>query len=308
MKKQILITVTFIFCLVSAMAQKGSITNIRVSQGTGDEVRLIDILFYLTGNDPFYDITLEVSFDNGASYTAIDNSNVTGALIVAPGSDIHLVWDGRVNYSTQNANFSLIKITATTSTCGDDFVDTRDSKSYSTVPIGSQCWMKENLNYDQSSYGNDWCYNDDPNYCDLYGRLYDWAAVMQVSSSSNSIPSGVQGVCPAGWHVPSDAEWTVLTDFLGGELVAGTHMKSISGWNSNGNGDNSSGFTALPGGYRSLNFGTFSNAGFRGYWWSATENSSYDAWYRSLYYNNAYVYRYDSNKSYGFSVRCIRDE
>ena len=93
--------------------------------------------------------------------------------------------------------------TITTWACGDDIVDTRDSKTYTTVQIGTRCWMKENLNY---VTGNSWCYNDNTDNCDTYGRMYDWNTIMNGASSSNSVPSGVQSICPDGWHLPSDAE------------------------------------------------------------------------------------------------------
>ena len=114
MKKQIIFTLTFLLCFVAAIAQNGSITNIAVSQGTGNDLRMVDILFDLAGIDTFYDITLEVSFNDGADYVAIHNANVMGDTIVASGSDIHLVWDGSVNHSAQSAQLARIKITATT--------------------------------------------------------------------------------------------------------------------------------------------------------------------------------------------------
>jgi uncharacterized protein (TIGR02145 family) len=186
--------------------------------------------------------------------------------------------------------------------CGQLNIDYQ-GQIYHTVEIGSQCWMKENLNYET---GNSWCYDDDPANCDVYGRLYDWATIMNGASSSNEVPSGVQGICPDGWHIPSDAEWDVLVIYLGGSNIAGYKMKSTSGWNNDGNGDNSSGFAAFPGGYRNTG-GDYSGLDFNGYWWTATENNAADAWRRGLYYSSDGVFRYNYNKSYGFSVRCVRD-
>ena len=120
---------------------------------------------------------------------------------------------------------------------------------------------------------------------------------------------GATSACPDGWHLPSDDEWTTLIDFLGGEDVAGGKMKETgtTHWNSPNTGaTNSSGFTALPGGYRNTN-GNFGSKGYSGRWWSATEYSSTDAWYRRLSSNHDGVYRYSYVKERGFSVRCVRD-
>jgi len=113
-------------------------------------------------------------------------------------------------------------------------------------------------------------------------------------------------LAPKGYHVPSDAEWTVLTNYLGGENVAGTKMKSTSGWNDQGNGTNSSGFSGLPGGYRNFN-GTFYFQGYYGCWWSASEGNADGAYYRYLNHVNGFLYRYSLSKGRGFSVRCLRD-
>jgi uncharacterized protein (TIGR02145 family) len=127
---------------------------------------------------------------------------------------------------------------------------------------------------------------------DTYGVLYNWPAVM------------TEGICPTGWHIPSDGEFTELTDFLGGESVAGGAMKSTSGWNNGGNGSNSSGWTGLPGGYRYS--GGFDDNGYYGDWWSASESGSY-SWLRKLNYDYDSVYRYDYYRDFGFSARCVRD-
>ena len=172
------------------------------------------------------------------------------------------------------------------------FTDPRDDQTYTTIDIGSQTWFAVNLNYNT---GNSWCYDNNGSNCDIYGRLYTWEAATSA--------------CPDGWHLPNDIEWTTLIDFLGGEDVAGGKMKETgtTHWNSPNTGaTNSSGFTALPGGYRSPN-GNFYDKGRYGYWWSATEYSSTDAWSRVLYYYYDEVHRYGSSKEYGFSVRCVRD-
>ena len=189
--------------------------------------------------------------------------------------------------------------------CGQLTIDYH-GQTYHTVKIGDQCWMKENLNYQT---GNSWCYDNNSDNCGIYGRLYDWATIMNGASSSNEVPSGVQGICPDGWNIPSDAEWDILADYLGGNGVAGGRMKETgtTHWNSPNTGaTNESGFTALPGGYRSPTW-DFNYLGNHGRWWSATEGTKDDAWSLRLYYSDAKVNRYSTNKGIGFSVRCLRD-
>jgi len=174
----------------------------------------------------------------------------------------------------------------------DTLFDSRDGKKYIAVKIDTQIWMAENLNYNTN---NSWCYDDSSSNCDKYGRLYTWEAA--------------KNACPAGWHLPSDTEWTTLTNYLGSEDVAGGKLKSTKGWNSPDSGaTNSSGFTAIPGGYRDL-YGTFYHIGFWGMWWSSTENYTAFAWFRYLGYDRSNVFRdYFFNKNNGFSVRCLRDK
>lgn len=189
--------------------------------------------------------------------------------------------------------------------------------TYTSIVLGNgQEWMAENLRTttyangdpipnvtDGNQWGNlttgAWAhYNNDSQYENPYGKLYNWYTV-----------DDPRNVCPTGWHVPTDAEWTVLSDYLGGSAVAGGKMKSTGTqyWLSpNTDATNERGFSGIPGGNRNLD-GTFSIIGYYGYWWSSTENSSGSAWYHQLYYYNGYVSRYDDNKKHGFSVRCIRD-
>jgi len=207
------------------------------------------------------------------------------------------------------------------------YKDNRDDKIYAYVTIGTQVWMTENLAYLPSVVGPGtgsnstayyYVYGYDgsdvatakatSNYT-TYGVLYNWPAAMNGSASSISNPSGVQGICPSGWHLPSDAEWTILIDYLGGEDVAGGKMKEtgFSHWTSPNTGaTNESGFTALPGGYR-LGDGNFNAVGIYGKWWSSTESGTLSAWYRYLGYDFSYVYRLSYSKELGFSVRCLRD-
>jgi len=219
----------------------------------------------------------------------------------------------------------VVSFTTTGGTGGDGtFTDSRDGHVYQYKTIGSQTWMAENLallpSVSYASVGSST--STDPyfyvygyegstvasaqgtaNYL-TYGVLYNWPAAMNGASSSNSVPSNVKGICPSGWHLPSDAEWTILTDYLGSG--AGTKMKATSGWNNDGNGDNSSGFTALPGGYRGSG-GSFSYLGSLAYFWSSSENDASDAWDRGLGCSYDGVNRNYASKSYGVSVRCLQN-
>lgn len=198
--------------------------------------------------------------------------------------------------------------------CGQPIVDSRDGKTYSTVLIGAQCWMSQGLNYgtkingsvNQSDNGipEKYCYSNDDQNCTVYGAIYQWGELMQYSANP-----GVQGLCPQGWHLPTDAEWTALSTFLGGEAIAGGKMKEAGTlhWQSPNTGaTNSTGFTALPGGYREP--GTSFN-GLSAYlnYWTSTSNATNEAWDRHLNYFSEYIARGSYSTSYGFYARCLRD-
>ena len=211
------------------------------------------------------------------------------------------------------------------------FTDSRDGKVYKTVTIGEQVWMAENLAYLPSVVGPATESDTDPYY---YVYDYDGTDVDEATATENYQTYGVLynwpaaiTACPDGWHLPSDAEWTQLEEYLiaNGYNYDGTttgnqiakSMANYSGWNTSstvgavGNTDypeyrNKSGFTALPGGYRYYN-GTFIYLGGNGYWWSSTQDSTSYAWLRYLRCYNSNVYRDYYNKENGFSVRCVRD-
>jgi len=182
------------------------------------------------------------------------------------------------------------------------------------VTIGTQVWSTKNLNVSTFRNGDPipeaktieeweragenkqpaWCYyNNDPANGAKYGKLYNWYAV-----------NDSRGLAPVGYHIPSDAEWTKLVDYL--ESDAGTKMKSTQGWVSDGNGTNSSGFSGLPGGSRGDD-GPVDAIGGYGFWWSSSENLTLYAWGRYLQYFSGGVYRGNYGKAEGFSVRCLRD-
>ncbi|HQA75815.1 MAG TPA: fibrobacter succinogenes major paralogous domain-containing protein [Salinivirgaceae bacterium] len=207
------------------------------------------------------------------------------------------------------------------------FTDIRDGTIYQFVTIGGQVWMAENLKYLPSvvgygtGSGTKPCYyvygyngtdvaeaKATENY-NTYGVLYNWSAAMNGAASSNTYPSGVQGICPSGWHLPSDIEWIQLVAYLGGDEVAGCKLKEAGTthwYGPNEGATNETGFTALPGGLRgSDNY--FSSIGFSGFWWSATERQDLDTWSRSMNYNDSTILKNHRYKDMGFSVRCVRN-
>jgi len=197
-----------------------------------------------------------------------------------------------------------------TNTYGTNTVtDCRDNQTYKTVVIGTQTWMAENLNY---AVDSSWCYESSVDSCAKYGRLYQWASAMGLSATYNTTSaSGVistpqQGVCPVGWHIPTDAEWTTLGNTVGGEDVAGTALKSTNGWYNDGNGTDTYGFSALPAGRRYY-YGSFYYVGGYADFWSATEYDTDLAygWYLGYGIAGMYANYYDEDGA--FSVRCLKD-
>ena len=199
-------------------------------------------------------------------------------------------------------------------------------KTYNSVIIGMQCWMTENLNIgsaipgsqDQANNGviEKYCYNNISANCDVYGGLYQWAEMVQYlngatnTASWNPAPTGnVQGICPSGWHLPSDADWSSLAAYLGGTSVAGGKMKETGTvhWAAPNTGaTNSSWFTGLPAGDRDLS-GSFIFLATYGDFWTSSEANSTQAWYRNLNTGNETLYIGGYYKSDGFAVRCLKD-
>ena len=221
----------------------------------------------------------------------------------------------------------------TTVACGDSVLF--DNYWYETVLIGDQCWFAENLRTTVYANGDvipagvsggGWgeleglgattvygegssvftCvdYSPDIDACDEaqslaeYGRLYNWYAV-----------DDARGLCPSGWHVPTDGEWTGLEDYIASQGFAGFRgqaLKSTTGWSAGGNGTDDFGFSAPPGGYRDFSSGHFLLAGELGYWWSSSPDGG-DAWCRYMGYLYSDILRDKYNPLLGFSVRCLRD-
>ncbi|MEA3479728.1 MAG: FISUMP domain-containing protein [Bacteroidota bacterium] len=204
-----------------------------------------------------------------------------------------------------------------------------EGQVYNTIQIFSQCWLKENMNAGTMIPGNQnmedneiiekYCYDDDPANCEIYGGLYQWDEMMDYKTAM-----GARGICPEGWHVPTDEEWKVLEGAVDSYygigdsewddawedrgVNAGKNLKSITGWHVN-TGSDLFGFTALPGGDRGTD-GLFYVLEACCCLWTSTEYKNNDAWAwgRSIHYSNGSVYRsYNNPKGYGFSIRCLRD-
>jgi len=205
-----------------------------------------------------------------------------------------------------------------TVTCG--------GQTYKTVQIGSQTWMAENLNYNASGSV---CYGNESSNCTTYGRLYNWATAMGLDPSCNSstcasrVQSKHRGICPSGWHIPSNEDWDQLFRYADGTSgtsspydspTAGKHLKAKTGWSScgpSGSGspyscEDTHGFSALPGGIGNSD-GGFYGVGNYGIWWSASEYSSSYAYFRGMNYDIEYAYWNYNDKTYSFSVRCVQD-
>ncbi|MEZ5196814.1 MAG: fibrobacter succinogenes major paralogous domain-containing protein [Bacteroidales bacterium] len=207
--------------------------------------------------------------------------------------------------------------------CGDILTDI-DDNTYNTVQIGTQCWMAENLNVGTMINGGSsqtdnstiekYCYSNNTTNCVTYGGLYQWDEMMQYVTTE-----GTQGICPTGWHLPTNAEWMTLEEEV--ESTAGVNWNTLgfrgtdaggnlketgtTHWNSPNTGaTNSSGFTGLPGGQRVA--GSFYDLSSRAIFWSSSGDGA-ENWFRFLHYDDARVGRHHDYQAYGFSVRCVRD-
>jgi len=217
--------------------------------------------------------------------------------------DVELEHNGRIEYTVEG-DYDSRDYRTSNENMGQKktFTDSRDGKKYEMVKIGKQTWMAENLNYNASGSK---CYDNNPANCQIYGRLYNWTTAKKA--------------CPAGWHLPNNKEWNVLTTAVGGEEIAGEYLKATIGWNWNsyegksGNGTNAYGFSALPAGDGGSN-GSFGSVGHNGFWWSSSEYDNGNAYLRSMHCCNykyatyqTYVRSYEYYKSGFLSVRCLQN-
>lgn len=217
---------------------------------------------------------------------------------------------------------------------GPDLTDI-SGNIYPTVTNGSQTWIAKNLKVTKYSDGTvipqvvessqwqdlttgAWCYyNNSTSNGTTYGKLYNWYAVAGIYNTASLLnPALRKKLAPSGWHIPTDAEWTILTDCLGGENLAGGKMKAIGTMQSNTgiwlspntDATNSSGFTGLPGGYRNVEYlFPYYSIGGECSWWSSSEFDITNAYNRTLKLNSGVAFKYNNNKNFGFSVRCVKD-
>jgi uncharacterized protein (TIGR02145 family) len=304
--------------MLTLHAQAQRVTNVTAEQ-QGQELL---IHYHLEADGPV-EVQLYLSTDRGSRWEGPLNS-CAGDVgpNVAPGTGKHIRWNVLQDRELVGDGIAF-KVVAKGGvkkewlnpalTYGS--VSDIDGNTYATIQIGKQVWMAENLRTARYRNGDPipnvtgdrkwkglssgaWChFRNDQKYELPYGKLYNWYAVVDR-----------RGICPRGWHVPSDAEWTILINHLGGENMAGGKLKSRTLWDAPNTGaTNGSGFTGHPGGYRSDGNGFFLYLGRYGYWWSASEIGTEYAWFRFLNYYNEGVSRYSNVKRNGFCLRCVRD-
>ncbi|OYT15060.1 MAG: hypothetical protein B7C24_15050 [Bacteroidetes bacterium 4572_77] len=275
----------------------------------------------ITARGVCWNTTTNPSLENNIGYTSDGSgtgdftSNITGL------TENTTYYVAAYAINKKGTAYGQIKNFTTEISCGQLTIN-YGGQLYHTVQIGTQCWMEENLNIGTRINGSQemqanssiekYCYDDSEENCDTYGGLYQWNELMQYATQE-----GVQGICPDGWHIPTDNEWKQMEMYLGmsqseadNEGPRGTDegrkLKSTSGWNYDGNGTNSSGFSALPWSAR-YSDGEFGSLGISGYWWSSTEGSDSVSWSRRLSNSNDQVFRWDYPKTYGYSVRCLKN-
>jgi uncharacterized protein (TIGR02145 family) len=296
--------------------QTGSITNINTAQRT-DGSMIVDIYYDLTGSNPQYVISVEASFNSGTNFAMLSQVSGDAGAGVTPGAGKHIVWNFGAEFPGSYSTTTKIRIRAYLNNCFY-FIDPRDNQEYSTIQIGTQCWMVKNLNIgnmipggtDMTDNGQieKYCYGDNPANCDIYGGLYQWDEMMQYLTTPST-----QGICPDGWHLPSYDEYTVLTNYLGGASVAGGKIKETgtTHWLSPNTGaTNESGFTALPGGIRWSDTNFIGLHGYANFWISTeyiTAPPVDHAWYAYLQYLYTEEQFVIHTKQYGLSVRCLRN-
>jgi uncharacterized protein (TIGR02145 family) len=312
--KTITLLLTFLFIFSGSKAQTVTVTDV-----VQDGQKLI-VSYDITGGTGNYEVSLFCSTDDGTTWAGPlkSVSGDVGKNISASGSK-KLTWtvlSDRAGLDGDKIRFKVkaVKAEKRVKDIDANFVSDIDGNTYETVKIGSQIWMSENLktskyrdgspiptNLDDVKWANTSSgayaiYNNDPANNSTYGKLYNWYAVTDR-----------RDLCPTGYHVPSDEEWSILENFLGGTNVAGGKMKTATGWKSPYvKATNESGWSGLPGGYRTNN-GVYSSVTYYGYWWSTAESSSSSSWYRYLGMDNGNSIRYSYNNQAGFSVRCLMD-
>lgn len=276
---------------------------------------MVAIALFLSACDDDSGSNASVSqVDSSSSIEISSNSSELSSSSKLSSSSVTLSSSSSIPLSSSVEESSFLGGDCTNTYGTNTVTDCRDKQAYKMVVIGTQTWMAENLNY---AVDSSWCYNNSPDSCAKYGRLYQWASAMGIDSTYNSITWGGsdvnhQGICPAGWHVPNNDDWQTLYEYVdannGGEGV-GTSLKSTTRWEAYSSvdiGTDLFGFLALPAGYRDE--GKFDNIGNNAYFWSAAEYNSNTAHYWLMNYFNESFFDYTNyNKHNGRGVRCLKD-
>ena len=289
------------------------VENVTFSQRT-DGSHTVDIYYdvQLSGGGAMT-VTMEVSDDNGLTWNfpCLQITGDVGAGVTS-GTGKHIVWNFGAEHPNKFEDQMRIKITATSAgggvPCPGIPTVTYAGKTYNTVLIGEQCWLKENLDVGVMIQGSQnatnngviekYCYNNNPNNCNTYGGLYQWNEAMQYSTTP-----GTQGICPTGWHMPTTPEIVTLFNTVS---FSSNALKAIGQGTGGGAGTNTSGFSALLAGSRSVSSG-FTYLGENAFFFHSTESSSLAAENSMLKFDDNWPYTGAGHKGLGLSIRCLKD-
>jgi len=287
----------------------------------------------LAGNTPTYG-TGVWHIISGTGGAIADTTNPASTFTGVAGNAYSLKWTIMTQCGSSEDTVVISFVTGMGQPCPGTPTITYEGQTYNTVQIGDQCWLRENLNVGtkinstQGGYqqqDNDtvekYCYNNDEANCVIYGGLYEWPEAMQYVTTE-----GAQGICPPGWHIPTDNEWKILEGTVDSQYPVGDPEWDNPGWRGldaggnlkeegtthwlspNTGATNSSGFTGISGGYRGVDNGSFYDLGEDGLIWSSSQYGTNYAWSRDLFFGDAFVIRYNFNKDYGFLVRCLKND
>ena len=318
---KILTLIVFLFVInslqVAAQNQSPQVTNVAFSQRT-DGSFFVDV--YYDVNDPegsLMTVSMQASSNNGITWDFSAN-NITGDVgaNITNGTGKHIEWDFGSEHPQTFGDQFRIKILADDGNgtmgepCPGTPTITYEGKTYNTVQIGDQCWLRENIDVgtriDGSQNASDngviekYCYNNDPANCTTYGGLYQWNEAMQYVTNE-----GTKGICPVGWHIPTSVEFQTLSSGVGYD---GNALKEIGQGTGGGAGTNTSGFSALLAGNYDYNYGgAFNSLGDYSWIWLSTEYNAVNAFAITLFSTiSVIITNNPGNKNYGFSVRCIK--
>ncbi len=284
------------------------VTNVDFNM-RNDGSKIVDIIYDVNDVDgQTMTITVAASSDMGATWD-MPITQVTGAIGggITNGTGKTIVWNAGEDVPNFYSHMVQIRITADDGVwvfpCGSQI--TYSGKTYNTVQIGNQCWLKENLDVGTMIYGNQnqgdngiiekYCYNNSIANCNTYGGLYQWTEAMQYPYIT-----GTKDICPTGWHIPNLTELQTLVNSVGND---GNSLKAVG----QGTGTNTSGFSALLAGYRSNSYGDFNYLSTHTYFWSSTTDDVTNVYFLGIYGNGSYMYFGIHSKNVGYSVRCLKD-